>query len=50
MLYDKLHPLTAQKMKLSIKNLVTLTEEILNEELHLLCSVCFLVNDFRSVW
>ena len=30
---------TAQKMKFSIKDLVTFTEEILNRKLHFLCSV-----------
>ena len=30
---------TAQKMKFSIKDLVTLTEEILNGKLHFFCSV-----------
>ena len=30
---------TAQKMKFSIKYLVTLTEEIFNRKLHFLCSV-----------
>ena len=30
---------TAQKMKLSIKDLLTFTEEIFNGKLHFLCSV-----------
>ena len=32
---------TAQKLKFSIKDLVTLTEEILNGKLHFLCSDIF---------
>ena len=31
-------PITAQKIKFSVKYLVTLTEEILNGKLHFLCS------------
>ena len=35
-----LRTFTAQKMKISIKDLVTLTKEILNGKFHILCSVC----------
>ena len=31
---------TAQKMKFSIKDLISFTEEILNRKFHFLCSVC----------
>ena len=37
--------ITAQKMKFSINDSITFTEDILNRKLHFLCSECFLFHN-----